>query len=105
MQNYKFNLMKVRSFVLIVACVFMTALSSCYKHTFAIGEGPQTGVTSQGKNNFFLFGLVPGKVTDPQALAGDAKDFEVTEVHTFVDGLLGVITFGIYTPTTTMIQK
>jgi hypothetical protein len=80
-------------------------LSSCYSHKFTIGDGPQTGVEVNSKNNFFLFGLVPGKVSDPQEMAGGVKDFEVTEVHTFVDGLVGAITFGIYTPTTTKVQK
>lgn len=80
-------------------------MSSCYSHKYVMGNGPQTGVNVTEKNNFFLFGLVPGKVSEPQKMAGDAKDFEVTEVHTFVDGLLGTITFGIYTPTTTKVQK
>ena len=86
--------------------IFMSILlSSCYSHKFAVGEGPQTGVMVTEKNNFFLFGLVPGKVSDPQEMAGGAQNFEVEEVHTFVDGLLGAITFGIYTPTTTKVQK
>lgn len=85
--------------------MLMVAMTSCYSHKYSIGEGPQTGVQVTEKNNFFLFGLVPGKVSDPQAMAGQAENFEVTEVHTFVDGLLGAITFGIYTPTTTIVQK
>ena len=89
--------------MLSIALTFL--LSSCYSHTFTIGEGPKSGVVLTEKNNFFIYGLVPGKVSDPQQMAGDAKDYEVTEVHTFVDGLLGIITFGIYTPTTTKVQK
>lgn len=80
-------------------------MTSCYSHKFIIGEGPKTGVEVEGKNNFFLYGLIPGKVTSPQAMAGDTKDYEITEVQTFVDGLIGVLTLGIYTPTTTKIQK
>ncbi len=85
--------------------LLLSTMASCYSHKFTIGNGPQTGVVVEGKNNFFLFGLVPGKITDPQAMAGDSKDYEITEVHTFVDGFIGAITFGIYTPTTTKIQK
>ena len=91
--------------VCLISFALTAFMSSCYRHTFAIGEGPQTGVQIQKSNSFFLFGLIPGKASDPQAMAGDAKDFEVTEVQTFVDGLIGVITFGIYTPTTTKVQK
>ena len=91
--------------VLLVSIALTGMMSSCYAHKFAIGEGPKTGVVVTGKNHFFLFGLVPGKVSDPQKMAGDAEDFEVIESWKFVDGLLNIITFGIYTPTTTTVQK
>ena len=91
--------------VLVIAFALSMTMSSCFTHKYVVGDGPQTGVTSTERNNFFLFGLVTGNVSDPQEMAGGAKDFEVTEVHTFVDGLLRVITFGIYTPTTTKVQK
>ncbi|MGB5205016.1 Bor family protein [Eudoraea sp.] len=91
--------------VLVISTTLSIMMSSCYSHKYVVGNGPQTGVNVTEKNNFFLFGLVPGKVSEPQKMAGDTKDFEVTEVHTFVDGLLGTITFGIYTPTTTKVQK
>jgi hypothetical protein len=38
-------------------------------------------------------------------MAGDAKNYEVTIKHTFVDGLLNLLTYGIYTPTTTIVKK
>jgi hypothetical protein len=38
-------------------------------------------------------------------MAGDAKDYEITVKHTFVDGLLSAITSGLYTPTTTIVTK
>lgn len=80
-------------------------MSSCFSHKYTIGNGPQSNEEVKGKNNFFVLGLIPGKVSDPQKMAGDTHDFGVTEEQTFVDGLLGVITFGIYTPTTTKVQK
>jgi len=91
--------------VLVISIALSLMMSSCYSHKFVVGNGPQTGVDVTEKNNFFVLGLIPGKVSDPQKMAGDAQDFEVTEVQTFVDGLLGVITFGIYTPTTTKVQR
>ena len=91
--------------VLAISTALSLMMSSCYSHKFVVGNGPQTGVDVTGKNNFFVLGLIPGKVSDPQKMAGNTEDFEVTEVQTFVDGLLGVITLGIYTPTTTKVQK
>lgn len=88
-----------------VSIFLSTFMSSCFSHKFAIGDGPQTGVQVVERNNFFLYGLIPGKVSDPQNMAGGAEDFEITEVQTFVDGLIGVLTIGIYTPSTTKVQK
>lgn len=91
--------------VCLISIAFATMMSSCYSHRFTIGEGPKSGVVIEEKNNFFLYGLIPGKVSDPQKMAGDAKDYEVQEVHKFVDGFIGAITLGIYTPYTTKVQK
>lgn len=82
--------------------VFMT---SCYTNTQLVGEGPQSGVTVKEKNHYFIFGLAQGKQSNPQQMAGNTDDYEVTTKHTFVDGLLNALTFGIYTPTTTIVQK
>ncbi len=97
--------MKRKLVNVVLGVMFAFMLTSCYSHTFVIGDGPKTGVVVTAKNNFFLYGLIPGKVSDPQKMAGGAKDYQVTEVHTFLDGLIGSLTFGIYTPTTTKVQK
>jgi len=97
--------MKKNLSVLAISTALSLMMSSCYSHKFVVGNGPQTGVDLTAKNNFFVLGLIPGKVSEPQKMAGDTQDYEVTEVQTFVDGLVGVLTFGIYTPTTTKVQK
>ena len=91
--------------LLSLSLLLSAAMTSCYTTKYSVGEGAQTGVEVKGKNHFFLFGLIPGKASDPQAMANGAKDFEVTQVQTFVDGLLRTITFGIYSPTATLVQK
>ncbi len=50
-------------------------------------------------------GLAPISVADVKAMAGGAKDYEITVTHTFLDGLLTAITGGIYAPTTTIVKK
>ena len=97
--------MKRNVIIFFMTIALATMMSSCYSHKFVIGDGPKTGVTVSKKNSFLLYGLIPMKVSDPQKMAGGAKDFQVTEVITFTDGLLSVITFGIYTPSTTRVQK
>ena len=90
--------------VTLVLCVSFF-MSSCYTYTHVVGDGPQTGVQVKEKNHYFIVGLAQGNQSDPKEMAGGAEDYEVTITHTFVDGLLNALTFGIYTPTTTIVQK
>ncbi|MDC1360724.1 Bor family protein [Flavobacteriales bacterium] len=80
-------------------------LSSCYTHTYMVGDGPQTGVEVKEKNHFVIYGLVPIATSNPHMMAGGAENYEVTTSHTFIDGLLNQLTLGIYNPTTTVVRK
>lgn len=57
------------------------------------------------KNHYVIGGLGAVKVSDSKAMAGGAKDYTIKTEQTFIDGLLSVLTFGIYTPTTTTVTK
>ncbi len=80
-------------------------MSSCYTLTYSVGQGAKSGVDVTEKNHYLIYGLAPIKTSDPTKMAGNAKDYTVTIQHTFIDGLLNAITFGIYTPTTTTVKK
>lgn len=91
-------------FVLIA--IASVLLSSCYTYVVEFGDGPQSYVeTEKGKNHYFLWGLVAGNTSDPYELADGEENYKATIKHTFLDGFLNLITFGIYTPTTTEITK
>ena len=96
---------KLKFLPVVVLLVSITMFSSCYTYTFSVGEGAKSNEKVTKMNPYFVFGLAPGNVSDPNEMAGGAKDYEVTIQHTFVDGLLGAITFGIFTPTHTTVQK
>jgi hypothetical protein len=83
----------------------MFMLSSCYTYTYMVGSGPQTNVEVKEKNHYVIGGLAPIKTSNPMKMAGGAANFQVTIQHTFIDGLLSALTFGIYTPTTTTVIK
>lgn len=81
----------------IALCVGL--LSSCASQTFTIngkyGEVP----TSQKSQTFFLGGLGQEQVTNAAAVCAGAENvIKVEAQHTLVNGLLAVITLGIYTP-------
>lgn len=80
-------------------------ISSCYTYKFDVGEGAQKGITKTEKNHYFIYGLSAGNQSDFKELAGGAEDYSVKIEHSFIDGIINAITFGIYTPTTTTVIK
>ncbi|RKD17997.1 hypothetical protein BCY91_16260 [Pelobium manganitolerans] len=82
-----------------------TLLSSCYSYTAVVGKGPQTHEKIVKWNHYVVYGLAPIAVSDAKQLAGDAKDYTLHIEHSFVNGLVAALTFGIYTPTTVSITK
>ena len=91
--------------IIMISIVVSMLMSSCYTQKYMVGEGSQTGIETKEKNNYFLFGLVDGKISDPKVMASDTENYSVTTEMTFVDGLLSALTWGIYSPTTTKVQK
>ena len=90
--------------ILCLSAVF--AYSSCCSTTYYVGqmnrESPAV-CTNTIHNSHFLGGLVGSKdIAANEYLAGKS-DYCVKTFHSFVDCLLGGITLGIYTPTTTKI--
>lgn len=89
-------------------CCFMLAtilFSSCYTAKIAHGnlnsESPVVKVNTR-KHHALIEGLVPLSTGyEAKKYIGDRTDYITKNQITFVDGLLRVITFGIYTPSTT----
>ena len=82
-----------------------TLFTSCYTYTSVVGQGAKGATEVKKWNHYVLFGLAPVGVSDSHAMAGGASDYSVTTKHSFVNGLIAGITFGIYTPTTTTVTK
>ena len=94
---------RLKSLTIIAITGFM--LTSCYSYTTVVGEGAKGNQETKAWNHYILYGLAPVGVSDPASLAKGATDYNVNTKQTFVNGLLGAITFGIYTPTTTTVTK
>ena len=80
-------------------------LTSCYSYTSVVGSGAQGNSETKEWNHYVVYGLAPVGVSDSKAMAGGAENYTVTTKHSFVNGLVAAITFGIYTPTTTTVTK
>lgn len=97
--------MKRPLLTLTVLLTLCTLMSSCYTYTAVVGEGAKQNLEVKKKNHYMIYGLAPVNTSDAKTLAGGATDYNVTVKHTFLDGLISGITFGIYTPTTTIVTK
>jgi hypothetical protein len=93
-------------FTIAIALFFISSmLTSCYVYTVNVGKGAQSNVTVKKWNHYLLDGLAPISVSDSKEMAGDATDYTVTTKISFINGLLTAITYGIYSPTTTIVTK
>lgn len=60
---------------------------------------PNLTASSKTTDNFFISGIAQGKAINPAKTCGSiSKVAKVETQTTFLNGLLGVITFGIYSP-------
>jgi len=80
-------------------------LTSCYSYTSVVGQGARGNQQITQWNHYVIGGLAPVGVSDSKVMAGGATDYTVFTRMTFVNGLIGGITGGIYTPTTTTVIK
>ena len=102
----------------IMMAVLFTAsvlLSSCYSYTSVVGEGAKAniekveGLNKKTKwNHYSIGGLIRIKASDSKETVdelGGAKDYNVRTRHTVINWLIGIVTGGLYTPTTTTVTK
>ena len=91
----------------LVAVAFSAALllTSCYSYTTVVGTGGTGQQEVTEWNHYVVYGLAPIDVSDPSTMNGDADNYTVHTRHTFINGLVASLTFGIYTPTTTTVTR
>ncbi|MBC2839494.1 Bor family protein [Robiginitalea sp. SC105] len=80
-------------------------LSSCYSYTSVVGSGAQGNQQVTKWNHYVVYGLAPVGVSDSKEMADGAENYTVHTRHSFINGLVASLTFGIYTPTTTTVTK
>lgn len=96
----------MKKLTLMASVAILVGLTSCMNTRILVGNvTPSEPVVEVNKqcNGHFVYGLIPGKKATVSAdkLMDGKKDYVVRTYTSFVDGLVGGLTFGIYTPTTT----
>lgn len=104
MKNIKIQISKILK-IATIYLVMLLILNSCYTYTSVVGKGAQGDIKVVQNNTYFIHGLVKTKQSDPKEMANGATNYTVETKHTFINGLLTAITFGIYAPTTTTVTK
>lgn len=87
--------MQKKFFILVV----LALTSGCATQTFYINGSSGDTPTDERSQHFFLSGIGQQKFTDAARICGGADNvIKVESHHSFLNGFLGVITYGIYTP-------
>jgi hypothetical protein len=92
--------MKLKGTAAMLAAAFLA--TGCYTTRFQSNLAPG-GAKYEEKGNYFLWGLVGEKEVDLKKLC-PAGASRWQNQQTFVDGLLGFITIGIYIPRTINVE-
>lgn len=81
----------------LAALSFLLVLPACYHAVIDTGRPASATVVTKSFQPSFIYGLVPPPALNvsQQCPAGVAK---VETMHTFVEGLVGAITWGLFTP-------
>ncbi len=85
----------MKSAALLIAVVVLVA--GCYTATIDTGRTPSTKVIKQSFASCWIYGLIPPKTVETAAECPNGIALVQTRLS-FVNQLVGFLTFGIYTP-------
>ncbi|MCP4354237.1 MAG: lipoprotein bor [Proteobacteria bacterium] len=101
---------------IIVLALVVALLGGCAKQTFVLDNNPRemmkngvffseepfadnSDASAKQTHNFFIHGIAQGQAINLAYVCGGLRNVAKVETQTtFINGLLGAITFGIYTP-------
>lgn len=80
-----------------VLCTLLWVASGCYRQVIQTGRTPAATVIDRPWTHTWLWGLVPATAIDVTSQCRSGIATVVTE-QSFMNGLVSVLTLGIYTP-------
>ena len=73
-------------------------------HTFTFGEGPSKGYSKVLKQHNFIGGFISSKTPVINEI-NDEANYSIVVKQSFFDGVFTIFSFGLYTPTTIIVNK
>ena len=70
-------------------------LSSCMSLTHVVGTGASSGVSTEKKQWYALWGLVPINEVDSKAMAGGASNYTIKSKVKFIDYVISAFTSAV----------
>ena len=84
---------------MLLATALALLITGCAQQTFTVQNKPAAVAQGNHHPSFLRSGIGQKKTVDAAKICGGAENVVKTETQqTFVNGLLGFITLGIYTP-------
>ena len=84
---------------MLLATALALLITGCAQQTFTVQNKPAAVAPKETITHHLRFGIGQKKTVDAAKICGGAENVVKTETQqTFVNGLLGFITLGIYTP-------
>ena len=84
---------------MLLATALALLITGCAQQTFTVQNKPAAVAPETITHHFFVSGIGQKKTVDAAKICGGAENVVKTETQqTFVNGLLGFIALGIYTP-------
>ncbi|WP_108651154.1 Bor family protein [Dongshaea marina] len=88
----------MKKLIMVIAII---ALSGCATQTFVVNDEAVKTPTQEKMQSFWVSGIGQTQMTNAAKVCGGADKVAKVEARlNFVDGLIGFVTLGIYTPRT-----
>ena len=89
---------------LILLFAVFVITSSCNVHTFNFGEGPTEDYSKVLKQHNFIGGLISNNTPVINEINNEVN-YSIVVKQSFFDGIFSIFSFGLYTPTTIIVNK
>ena len=70
----------------------MFLFAACATHVHTVGSGAQGGTTTEQRQWYVLWGLVPLNDVDSDEMAGDAQNYTITTEQAPLDVIINIFT-------------
>jgi hypothetical protein len=91
--------------IVALAAVLLAGTTACYEHTFTIGNGAPAGpIVDEEWHHHWLWGLISPNQELQLREECASPDATIEAEESFLNGLVAVLTGGIYSPTTVRVR-